>query len=246
MKSAIAFAGALVFLVAVPAGAHITLIDPPARTQQNDLQVLPCGDVAPTDSPKELTEGETITVQWEVGAHHGGTVRIAFSPADDLGFDENVLAADIPDNDGDPTSFEVTVPSMPCDVCTLQVYQRSANDDDNYVSCADIRILAVESGESETGEQPPGDDTTGGAEPDGDDETTSSGPGPSSDDGPGEPETTTDEPTSSDTGATPRGDEDSGGCGCRSSTPGMPPSAFLLVLALATVRRRSGSVAQRG
>jgi MYXO-CTERM domain-containing protein len=243
MKRVMVLTGALVFLAAAPAAAHITLVDPPARSEDNNLQVLPCGDIAATDRPTELMEGETITVSWVVGQHHGGTIRIALSPADDLGFDDNVLAADIPDNDGDPTSYDLTVPSLPCDACTLQVYQESEHGDDNYVSCADIRILAAEGGSSEsTGGEPPGDDdTTGGDETTGGAETTTGASGQANDDAPGGTGATTDDQTSSDTDATPRpgGDEDASGCGCR-STPGLPPGAmFLGVLAFAFGRRRS-------
>lgn len=143
--------GALVALGASDAFAHARLRAGGSLLARNTLsnKVGPCGS-ARTNLPTFLIAGQSLTVQWEEFIEHPGYYRIAFSPANDQGFDANVLADVIPDrpgaSPGNPNLYQqvVTVPSTPCNFCTIQMIQYMTEDPLNpslYFSCADIVIL---------------------------------------------------------------------------------------------------------
>lgn len=86
-------------------------------------------------------------VQWDEVIDHPGYYRIAFSPAGDLGFDENVLVPKVLDLP-DVHSYEtlITVPNTPCTNCTIQMiqYMTENNPPTLYYSCADVEIRAAD------------------------------------------------------------------------------------------------------
>ena len=118
----------------------------PGRNNNANIKVGPCG-VARTNTPAVFKTGETITLQWESTIHHQGYFRIAFSPAGDAGFDQNVLLDNVQEFDNRYTgeySAQVTLPNEPCDDCTLQMIQvmLDRSPPTNYYSCADIQLVA--------------------------------------------------------------------------------------------------------
>lgn len=126
------------------------------RSTRDDNKRGPCG-AARTDNPVVLQSGSTVEVAFESTIYHQGVFRIAFSPANDEGFDSYVLADNIPDINGQRArSHTITLPDMECDACTLQLIQTmpDRSPPSNYFSCADIRLTA--SGQSE----PDAQDTT--------------------------------------------------------------------------------------
>jgi hypothetical protein len=191
-------------LCAVPALAHIELDIPLVRHDNGDNgdsaageinKVGPCGlggagDVRNASRVTMLTAGSQLLVTWRETIGHTGRMRIAFAPNGNLqsDFDANVLV-DIDDpsggagNTGDGNHWEsvITLPSAPCDNCTLQVIQQMSGtastcaiDDDcpgghrciegeclaitptpntTYFQCADLILVGGEGeGEGEPGE----------------------------------------------------------------------------------------------
>jgi MYXO-CTERM domain-containing protein len=229
----------LTWFIAAAAFAHIGLEDPQARYPSdgsNNNKACPCGvgnSNRTCDDPSDYSDpdrnesrastfqaGETITLTFYETIGHAGRYRIAFDPdgADLPDFNDNILL-DVPDppgsagntGDGDKWEFEVTLPDMACDNCTLQLVQMmDGNTDDpvpdpagrsSYYQCIDLVLL----GEG------------------------------------GTPPTPTTDDAGDDTGELADDDEarvgDSGGCGC--SGGGTPPSALgLLALGLLVRRRR--------
>lgn len=182
----------LASLLAPSTFAHIELDDPLVRHSNGDNgdsaageinKNGPCGlggadDVRDETRVTTLLAGSTFTVKFRETIGHTGRNRVAFSANGDVqsDFDANVLA-EIPDpagsagNTGDGIKWEmdITVPSEPCDTCTLQVIQAmSGNTTDDvgtpsptstYFQCADITIVA-----DEGGLLPPPEDTDGPAD----------------------------------------------------------------------------------
>jgi hypothetical protein len=167
---------AAVALVSFNAAAHIELIEPAPRYALPSNKSCPCGDgdsnrrcqqtaeesTDPNRSDNVTTfeAGSTITVVADEYIDHAGRMRVAFDPdgADLADFNRNILLdvsdpADSTITQANPLvwEFEVTLPSTPCDSCTLQVIQVMNGDTENavvdpapvstYYSCADIRIV---------------------------------------------------------------------------------------------------------
>jgi MYXO-CTERM domain-containing protein len=240
MKQGYIVGVALSFLVPSVASAHVALVDPPPRSGDNGLVMEPCGGVAPTGTPTQYMAGETITVQWEIGMSHGGTVRIDLAEADDMGFDANVLAMDLPDTDGAPNSADVVLPNVDCDACTLRVIQQNP-EEDNYVSCADVQLMGATAGSTGGGDTGSGDstggDTTG---PSGDDSDTGPVGGDSTgggDDSPPATDGPVGVPDDGSSGGSEAEGDDGGGCSC-TTTPTSAPAWMLLLGLLALPRRR--------
>lgn len=170
-----------VSFIAESASAHIELIEPPPRYELPANKSCPCGDgdsnrrcrvsaAESTDPNRSATvttyeAGSTITVVAEEYVDHEGRMRVAFDPdgADLADFNENVLADEAdPDERGlSRTSprvweFQVTLPSTPCDNCTLQIIQAMSGGSENpvldpaplstYYTCADIRLVPPAAG----------------------------------------------------------------------------------------------------
>ena len=170
--------GALVaalLLIALPtsARAHAVLLDPPPRDDQ--IKVFPCGGASPTPAgdPQRtvLSAGSTITVQFQETIQHPGYFRIAFSPDGSTGFDDHVLVAMIPDTEGLDYTAQVTLPSTPCDGCSLQLIQCMDGSlppvatCNNYYSCADIILVGPGGGgTADAGLAPPPDAAPGSSD----------------------------------------------------------------------------------
>lgn len=147
----LAFALILGFTVAFFAGqssAH-TRWDPDGlikpRTNNDNIKLGPCG-AARTENAVVLQSGATIEVAFESTIYHQGHFRIAFSEADDQGFDAHVLADQIPDfPDQRYRTESITLPDIECSACTLQLIQTmpDRNPPTDYFSCADIQLTAT-------------------------------------------------------------------------------------------------------
>lgn len=136
-------------LLGSAAHAHARLIYPTPRTQDDGLKTGPCGGIAPTNNPTVFTPGQQVYVQWQETIAHPGHYRIAFSPANDQGFDQNVLADNIPNPTGiQDGGINVTLPSTPCEGCTVQLIMVMTNTmpPSNYYSCADIALRPPDAG----------------------------------------------------------------------------------------------------
>lgn len=118
----------------------------PPRTNSLGLKGAPCGLAARTATPTILKAGQTLEVQWEETIDHPGYYRIAFSPGNDVGFDQNVLVQKVLDlpNVHNYTAT-ITVPNVPCTNCTLQMiqYMTEVSPPTLYYSCADINIISA-------------------------------------------------------------------------------------------------------
>lgn len=164
------------------ARAHFNLMQPLAMHEQGFLgdpqKTGPCGPgpLDPGIATNDVTTfeaGETITVQWAEAIQHPGHFRIALAknPADltdpDIDVDGNcnyssfvdqsgigpVLVDDItPGGAGVMVTQEVTLPSEPCENCTLQVIQFMTQHAPPciYYHCANINVVAA-GGEADAG-----------------------------------------------------------------------------------------------
>lgn len=242
-------AGALLLALA-PLGraqAHVRWLDPPPRSDADGLTEGPCGGVS-GGAPTPLTAGATIDVSWVVNQSHGNTFRVAFSPGDDLGYDDNVLGT-LPDNAGELTVTQsLTLPACTCEACSLQLQQLTASGNAGYYSCADIRLVAADPlpacpaadpGETSADPSDTGDTSSTSGSGSTDAEETSST-------APDETSTTTlddavDETSTSD-GSPPAGRESREGCGCsafgRDRPRGVSIATWSILLLAGRGRRR--------
>lgn len=247
---------------------HLKLLDPPPRHPEEDLKYGPCGlggsDTRTTDTAKITTfnPGQTITVVFtETVDHDPSHYRIAFSSAGDtefedpVGFDDirteyPVLLDNIPDADDGPGhvfSVQVTLPSVTCDSCTLQVIQvmhdkppwGPEGGDDIYYQCADL-ILAgdpVDEPPLGSGGSPTEPPTGGGGTETGVPAT-------------GGANTTTDDPTPSKGEDGADGSQPESGNGCNLTSKAHSPSPWHLTLFglvfVAWARRRRSPILGRG
>jgi MYXO-CTERM domain-containing protein len=224
MKSLVLFTSALVLLAPSIADAHVVMTSPTPRSGDNGLTMEPCGGVA-AGMAQPLTAGDTITVEWEVGQSHDGTITIDFAEADDMGFRSHVLAMDLPDPGG-AGSAEVELPNLDCAACTLRVIQVNPNEA-NYVSCADVELTgAVAATTDGDGTGGGGDSTGGGGDTTGGGGESSGGPGGSTGGGDSASASASAGETSAASAGTvgdgdstgapaDGGDGDDGGCSCR-------------------------------
>jgi MYXO-CTERM domain-containing protein len=167
---------AIVALFSSTAAAHIELVDPSPRYALPGNKACPCGqgdssrqcDTPASEStdPNRSTNvttfeaGSTITVVADEYIDHDGRMRVAFDPdgADLADFNDNILM-DVADPSESGLSmanprvweFQIQLPNMTCDNCTLQVIQAMHGDTENpvmdpaplstYYTCADIRLV---------------------------------------------------------------------------------------------------------
>ena len=159
MRRILPIALALVCLLATSALAHIQLTYPLQRyTEQKNP---PCGRTADLGRGETITvlePGSTITVTWDETVNHPGHFRIAFDEdgQDDF-YDPPTMEtcdtgapilvdciADLPT--GGAASFDITLPDIECDNCTLQVIQVMydkppfGDGNDMYYQCADLTL----------------------------------------------------------------------------------------------------------
>lgn len=215
----------------VPALAHIDLITPEARYDDNEQKRGPCGRAGGerTTNVSAFEPGATIEVVWEETVPHPGYYRIAFDEDGDDNFgdpiapgegnpaDVWVLLDEISDQAADPYRVEVTLPDLECTNCTLQLIQVMTDKppygdgNDIYYACADLEL------QYGAGTPEPGDtDTT---------PPTGTDPGPTDTDAPDS------EPLDS---AAPVVEEEKKGC----NSSGAPFGWAALGLALLAIRRR--------
>ena len=149
---AIAMAGSLA-LLSMESFAHSRFKpgsdSPPRNPNTLGSTRAPCGGDQRTATPTQVVAGSQFTVEFEETRPHNGSFRVAFSPANDEGFEQNILVDNITDvgnpQNGQPVQYTqvITVPSTPCTVCTLQLKFNLGNG--SYYSCTDIQIVeAVE------------------------------------------------------------------------------------------------------
>lgn len=115
------------------------------RSSSDSLKTGPCGGVVRTSTPKAYAPGATITVKWEETINHPGRFEFYFSPANDSNFVLLKTVNDTMDSTNDlphQYSTTITLPSTPCDNCTLQMIQvmTDRSPPSNYYSCADIKL----------------------------------------------------------------------------------------------------------
>lgn len=165
------FAATSILTLAIPAAAHSILVNPPPVGQDDGAKSGPCGcyfggapqdpadDPSPAPCPGDyqvttLTAGAPLKIQWKETINHDGKFRLAFSSktpdaATKADMDGGVLV-EIDDTNataGATLSQTVTVPSEPCDLCTIQLRQLmvgAANP--YYYSCAAVKIVAPDPG----------------------------------------------------------------------------------------------------
>lgn len=167
---------ASILVAATPAVAlaHITLTSPAPRSAPALQKDPPCGAVGSVRSanPTVLEPGATITVTWNETIDHTGHYRISLDQDGQdftipLGFtdttqSENVVEDLIADRAGGGLYSQViTLPTTPCENCTIQLIQMMTDASydpvtDIYFTCADIAIR-------EAGV--PGPDAGGGGNP---------------------------------------------------------------------------------
>jgi MYXO-CTERM domain-containing protein len=256
----LAVVAAVVVLSASVASAHLALIDPPSRYGGDVLKDGPCGMAGGTRSTNILTvePGATLLIRWDEYINHPGHYRIAFDDDGDDDFmdppclsncdtrdmvigvapgdytDPTVLADGIPDMAGGEYTFEVTLPDIECDNCTLQVIQimtdkppYTSGGNDIYYQCVDLVLSAGAGGDGGVVMMDGGTPDTGTG---GGDTGTSGG-----DTGTGGGDTGT---GGGDTG-TGGGGDDGGGCSASGTPGGAAPLALIAMAAgLLGLRRR--------
>jgi MYXO-CTERM domain-containing protein len=245
------FTASLCFVPSI-ATAHVALTDPVPRSGENGLTMAPCGGVA-AGAPTAFMAGETISVSWAVGQAHGGSLTIDLAPADDTGFDMYVLATDVSDADGMPTSMDVQLPDIDCDACTLRLSQVNPSRD-NYYSCADISLSGASAGSTESGSSSGGSEGSGSSEGGTTDGGSADGTGTGASAGDGSSEgsasgsatatgasasaTTTATAGGESSGETSAANDDSGSSGCSCSSSTTSSGWWLLAIAGLAMRRR--------
>lgn len=170
--------------------AHTLLVNPPPLTTNDGAKSGPCGCEVGGEPPcsadyqtTELKAGQQITVTWKETIQHTGKFRLAFSskPVTAVAgadLDANVLYEKVDQNSmsGATLTTTLTVPSTPCESCTLQLRQLmegAANP--YYYSCASIRIVADDPSSSSSSSSTSAATGTGGSTSSG--ETGSGGAG---------------------------------------------------------------------
>lgn len=138
------------------AASHTVLVDPAPITPNDDAKTTPCGCTfgggtipCPTNYAIETYQvGQQITVTWNETIDHTGDFRISFSalPPEQVtgaAMDGATLQATFPDDQaGGLVSQTFTLPTTPCDPCTLQVRQfMEGAASPYYYTCAAIRIV---------------------------------------------------------------------------------------------------------
>lgn len=152
----------LVSTIAASAAAHITLDQPPARDPA--MKTPPCGGTNPrSPMPAVFAPGAKVTVKWHETVPHPGFFRIAFStdgktfptdPTDPPAAVAAPVLAIIPKVAGTTAySTDITLPSAPCETCTIQViqYMEQHAPPPYYYQCADIVIRNGTGGASNGG-----------------------------------------------------------------------------------------------
>ena len=189
MKLAELALGALVLGASSTAYAHLRIESHTARHSSSEQKVGPCGSGDSERGSMVYTyePGETITVEIDEYIAHPGYFRVAFDDDGDDDFaspksidppslmdNDTVLmdGLDMHDSGGGKRSWEVELPDVECDNCTLQVIQvmldkppydpqdTGAFSNDIYYACIDLEL------KREGGSEPSEPDASGGNGPD--------------------------------------------------------------------------------
>lgn len=164
--------------------AHLMMSSPQNRYDA-EQKAPPCGRAGGvrTDRVTVLEPGSTITVVWDETIDHPSHYRISFDvdgeddfvdPATMMEFYSNaaVLADNIPDDASRHFEYQITLPDVECENCTLQVIQvmydkppYTIPGNDIYYNCADLALRrgapvpdAGPDGAPDAGPGAPGDD----------------------------------------------------------------------------------------
>jgi hypothetical protein len=143
---------ASLLLLAGTAHAHIQMMSPAPRML--DQKAPPCGRSGAPRGTNVTTfsPGETVTIAWDETVDHPGHYRIAFDDDGDDVFqnpnnpDDNfasTLLEPIADKQGGQYSVDITLPTTPCNNCTIQLVQVMTTNvpyNSFYYQCADIVI----------------------------------------------------------------------------------------------------------
>jgi len=161
---------AVVLSIGSASWAHVDLLSPPPRRGglgNAYLDSAPCGQRDPgrtSDAVSVFRPGETISVSWDAYVQHPSYFRLSFDlDGDDSFSDRAATPADparddpsrlpqaagelildyVRDPGGDLSHVErsVTLPSEPCEECTLQLLQFIYDlplDEATYYQCADV------------------------------------------------------------------------------------------------------------
>lgn len=130
----------------------------PGRSLSSGLKLGPCGGVARTLTPKILQKGSSVRVDWEETVQHPGYYEFYFSEAGDASFQWLGTVNDNQDGAivggvSHKFSTTLTMPTVTCTSCTLQMIQVMTEDPaapSNYYSCADINLTDSSPGPSPT------------------------------------------------------------------------------------------------
>jgi hypothetical protein len=139
-----------------PCGGPVDMID---GNRICDVPAEQSHDANRSTKVTPFEAGSKITISLVEYIDHSGRFRVAFDPegADMTDFNSHVLL-DVPDDNtkkgsgnNPPYTFEVTLPDMACENCTLQVIQdmngntttpvADPSKDSTYYTCADIRLV---------------------------------------------------------------------------------------------------------
>lgn len=174
------------------AAAHSLLVNPPPLTSDDNAKSGPCGcyfGAGPEDPTDDATAskcpagyptttlvaGSQLKVSWKETVNHDGMFRLAFAPTPVDGVVKADLDATVlyekPDTNavaGNTITATITVPSVPCASCTLQLRQLMMGSAKPYYwSCAAIKIVPAGGTSATTagagGSGAGGADGTGGA-----------------------------------------------------------------------------------
>ncbi len=168
----IASLGLATLFLSSSAYAHITMTSPAPRGA--DQKAGPCGKTgsARGSNVTQFAPGETIMVEWDETVDHPGHYRIAFdddgndftnpnNPGDNF---PETMVEPIADKAGGHYQQQITLPTTPCENCTLQLMQVmtvAVPYNSFYFQCADIRIGDGGGGGDDAGTGG-GGDTSGG------------------------------------------------------------------------------------
>jgi len=122
-------------LTASLAQAHLTLVEPKARTNDSDLIEDPCGEIPPGTAVASYPPGATIEITVRLAVDHVNTLHTLVSHDS---FASRSLLATIPTSGQGRYMMTVPLPKQPLGPAVLQV------TDGTYVSCADITLSETE------------------------------------------------------------------------------------------------------
>lgn len=141
-----------IFMMASPVHAHAGfavdgVLKP--RSDSTSLKAAPCGNVARTNAPTQLTAGDVITVQWRETINHPGHFELQYSEDGDQTWTTLKSIPDTQNGTNDlPHQFstQLTLPTKACAQCTVRLIQSMEENPaapSYYYSCADVSLRAA-------------------------------------------------------------------------------------------------------